>query len=435
MPNSRKLFELNRCFLWITVCIDMVLTSGSLRAESFTVPTKETPLSYFGMHIHKADLPAHWPEVEFGAWRLIDAYVTWNNLQPDQEKWNFSTLDTYVSMADRKNIELLLPLAFSPKWVSARPDERGPYGPGTAAEPRDLKQWRDYVRKVATRYRGQIRQYELWNEVNEKGFFSGAPDRLLELQREAYTILKSIDPENILVSPSVVGGGWQPSWFDDYLQKGGARYADVIGYHFYAQSEAPEAMVRTIRKIKDIMIKNGVQDKPLWNTEAGWWISNSDNTPEESGAVGPTWLKLGPSQAADFVSRALIIAKAEGIDRFYWYAWDNRNMGLIEPTNKTMKPAAMAYSRTAMWLVGAVMEGCNIDGYGTWVCKLNRQNDRNAWIIWNPEKRLDMKLPQQWNAVEYQTLDGATHEIRDQASGRGLIGSSPILVKTDSLPW
>ncbi|PIX97174.1 MAG: hypothetical protein COZ24_06665 [Hydrogenophilales bacterium CG_4_10_14_3_um_filter_63_21] len=254
------------------------------------------PDSYFGMHIHRAVLPqpwlpnsdklTPWPAVEFGSWRLWDAYVAWPSLEPEKGKWNFATLDKYVAMAKLTGVDPLMPLGLIPAWASARPDEPSGYRPGNAAEPRDIEAWRNYVRTVATRYKGRIRAYELWNEVNIKHFYSGNPEKLVELARVAYETLKAVDPEIIVVSPSVVGAGGHLKWLDDYLAKGGGQYADVISYHFYVPKDAPEAMLPLIRQVQAIMRKHKQDHKPLWNTETGWWIANTDGTPEDAGIVG-----------------------------------------------------------------------------------------------------------------------------------------------------
>ena len=103
--------------------------------------------------------------------------------------------------------------------------------PVNAAEPRDIEDWRIYVRKVAERYKGRIRNYELWNEVNVKGFYSGSQEKLVELARVAYQTLKEVDPNIVFIAPSVVGEGHH-RWLDEYLAKGGAEYLDVVRLSF-----------------------------------------------------------------------------------------------------------------------------------------------------------------------------------------------------------
>ncbi len=122
---------------------------------------------------------------------------------------------------------------------------------------------------VATRYKGVIHNYEIWNEPNVKGTFTGSPQAMLELSRAAYRILKSVDPTITVVSPAATADDGV-SWLGEYLQKGGCAYADVIGYHFYVTPEPPEAMIPLIKKVDATIRRHDCENKPLWNTESGW---------------------------------------------------------------------------------------------------------------------------------------------------------------------
>ena len=73
-------------------------------------------------------------------------------------------LDFGKAVEATEMVDLVLTLALSPTWASARPTEASPYFKGSAAEPGDIRQWEDYVRTVAERYKGRIMLYEIWNE-------------------------------------------------------------------------------------------------------------------------------------------------------------------------------------------------------------------------------------------------------------------------------
>ena len=52
---------------------------------------------------------------------------------------------------------------------------------GAPAEPKDVKDWINYLQTVATRYRGKIFNYEIWNEPNDPQYFSGTIPKLVQL--------------------------------------------------------------------------------------------------------------------------------------------------------------------------------------------------------------------------------------------------------------
>lgn len=342
-------------------------------------------LESFGLHIHRIDQGTPWPGVPFGSWRLWDAYVAWPNLEPVAGKWDFSRLDKYVAMAEKRGVSILLPLGLSPGWASARPTEPSNYKPGNAAEPRDLEMWRNYVRTVASRYKGRILTYEIWNEPNIPQFFSGSVEMLVKLTQITREELKKVDPNIKLVSPSMSTGAKDHlDYFDKYLARGGAASVDVIGYHMYVQDQSPEALVPLIQKIKILMKKNGVASLPLWNTEIGWWLENDDGTSASQMVTKGGWRKLEQrKEAGEFLQRTFLLSFSLGVGRVYWYAWDNIDLGLIEPTTKKLKPAGERWSSIVDSLLGATQVKCTQDS-NNWRCnyvKADGTKDEVSWTV------------------------------------------------------
>lgn len=368
------------------------------------------PANFFGMHVHRLFQGTSWPQVQFKTWRLWDSYVAWYKIEPQKGKWDFSLLDRYVTLAEAKGVDIILPLGLSPKWASSRPTEPCIYPvPGLAAEPSNIQDWRDYVRTVMVRYKGKIKYYEIWNEPASKLFFSGTVAQLVELTKEAHTIARSVDNNIKIISPSstLAGGGFD--WFTKFMKAGGEEYVDIIGYHFYVGLNPPEAMIKHIVNI------NSKIHKPLWNTETGW------SKPKKF---------TDDKEAMAFVARSYILNWAAGVDRFCWYAWDNKNfvtLRMTEDDDKTLTPAAIAYSEIQKWMVGARMESCSSDLSDTWVCKLSRDNGYHAYIIWNTSKPTQFPLQVGWNVKRIKDLKQGIRVVSKETSIE--IGPSPILLE------
>jgi hypothetical protein len=382
------------------------------------------PSTFFGMHIHRTATTTPWPTIPFGTWRLWDAYVAWPNLEPKRGEWHFETLDKYVAMAKERNVEIIAPLALSPQWASARPNEHSAYALGNAAEPANIEDWRTYVLSVATRYKGRIHYYELWNEPNDKAFYSGSVEQMVDLAREACKILKKIDPSITFISPAATSGESGRIWLDQYLAHGGGAYADGIGFHFYVTPNGPETMAGLISKIADTMAQHNQADKPLWNTESGWNIANHNSTVTGTGGFSKV---LTDSEASAYVARAYVINWASRVSRFCWYAWDNGNMGFVERDGKTVKPPAAAYAKTYRWLEGARMLSCGKNSEGTWVAGIIEANGHRGWIIWNADKTVTLELPKEWKAKTVRTLAGATTNI--SSTSQLNVGPMPVLAE------
>jgi hypothetical protein len=373
-------------------------------------PSSPVPPTFFGMHIHRAPVSTPWPPVPFKAWRLWDTHTTWAQLEPQKGRWEWRMLDRTVALAESHGVEVLYTMGRTPRWASARPAQMGrnPNAePGGMAEPKNLEDWRNYVRTVATRYKGRIKAYEIWNEPNLENFYSGTPEAMVDLAREAYAVLKQVDPSVMVVSPSAVGPTGLP-WLKEYLQRGGGKYADVIGYHFYVPGQEPEAMLGFIDQVHEITRQYGLADKPLWNTEAGW--------------LQP--YRIDPQDGPGYMARAYILNWGDGVSRFYWYAWDNQGarVRMTEDDEATATPTARAYAELQKWLVGAHMDALTQDN-GAWICRLSR-GGATSWIVWNPDRNVDFDRPKDVDTI--RKLSGDRTGI---TGNRIEIGATPVLLE------
>lgn len=390
---------------------------------SFSASADVIAADAFGMHIHGMAAGRDWPAgAEFGYLRLWDARVLWRHLEPNKGEWNFGLLDRYVDESQKRGVKVLLTLGQSPQWAALQPDAHSPYGDGASSEPRSVDDWRNYVTTLARRYKGRIHAYEVWNEVNVKHFWVGNYAKLAELEKVAAEAVKAADPAAIVLSASVQGGAFRE--LEAYFKAGGGRFADGIGYHFYAPTEEPEELQERIRRVREIMGRYGLAAKPLWNTEFGWLIPNRD------GGYGPkprpvtkNWRKTDRLEAAAFVMRANLHALNGGIRHNFWYAWDNAAMGLTEDQGRVLKPSATAYARSREWLIGADFRGCS-ESDEVWRCELVRDG-RKQWIVWASE-RTAFVPPPSW-AVS-RALSLFDEDVPIGASGLE-VTSLPILLK------
>jgi Glycosyl hydrolases family 39 len=399
-----------------TACLLVVLNTlptGLSAAQGIRLapPSEPIPRTLFGMHIHHlvggTPLRTPWPSIPFGSWRLLDAYVAWPNLEPKKDQFDFRTLDKYVDLAGEHDVSVLMPLGLSPPWASSDPN--GPYE-GHPAPPKNLSDWQGYVRAVATRYKGKIHEYEMWNEPNLKLFYSGSVQDMVQLSRVAYETLKQVDPAVTVCSPAATTSKGV-AWLDQYLKAGGGMYADAICYHFYVYPNPPENMIDLINQVKITMRRNGVQGKPIWDTENGWASPNP----------------FPPGLAEAYVARAYVLQWADGVGRFYWYSWDNQKYGLqlTQADEKTLTAAGTAYAEVENWLVGATMTSCGSDEAGVWNCALTRPGNYRAWIVWDPDRTVSFSIPTQWNVEEIRELGGGNRLLGKTKAVD--IGASPLL--------
>ncbi|MEO6713941.1 MAG: endo-1,4-beta-xylanase [Mycobacteriales bacterium] len=373
---------------------------------------------FFGLHIH--DPVKRWPKVAFGSVRLWDSGVTWRQMQPTRTTWNFAALDAQVAQANAAGKDIIMVLGVTPQWAASRPNEAANYGAGAASPPRNLADWTTYVRTLAQRYQGKITKWELWNEPNAVLFWSAKPAAsMVPLAKSAYEVLKAADPANIVLSPGIIVRTLNsPLWLDEYLAAGGGRYADVIAAHFYVKTfERPEALRPSMERIRAIMAKRGVADKPLWDTESSMGEANRD-------------LIYSEPLASAYVAQALTLLAGHGIRRAYWYAWDDYTYtGLyLTRSNGKATEAGRVFGLMSSWLVGARPDTCDRIASGTaegaYACYFSR-GDEQFQIVWHPGKTTPYALPSGVRTV--RRLNGASEAVSGSSVAIGVV---PVLITT-----
>lgn len=400
-------------------------------------PSGSQPIqaSYFNMHVRWGATTLHWPIARFHSWRVITSETTWYGLEPEKGGWKFDALDRAVARAQDKNVEVLYTLGYPARWAADTGLFRK-WDPGYALPPHDMADWEEYVRRVASRYKGRIKYYELMNEphfTEIDGGWRSTRDfpvaTMVEMARVASLVIKQIDPEAKLVSMSPSGGLNGVRRVDAFLKAGGGKYIDVVGFHFY--SNTPEQIPELVNALRKVMASNGQSQLGIWNTESGFYIDGPDK-PHGTGRRPEEETLYTPELGAAVVSRALTLGAAAGLQRFYWYSWDIPTLALTEGRGKNIAPAGLAYIKTERWLRGAAINACRTADEKLWICTLNREG-RQARLVWNTTGPRDWVLPSSWQAKQYETLLGKVTSIKSAGSFR--VDESPVLILSDDLGW
>jgi hypothetical protein len=422
---------------WALVCLLLLLVPAH-GTDVFDIasaaPPRVVAADYFGTHFHRLDHAADgypataWPDELVGSVRLWDSQTRWADLEPAPGRFDFTRLDALVGEAERHHATVLLVLGSPPRWASARPEEAGPYGPGSAAEPRELGDWDRYLGAIVQRYRGRITQYELWNEPyfsdfpEDRGqasaFFTGSAATMVELARHARAVLARDDPAARLLTPGFVGGSNRLALF---LASGGARYVDDVAYHFYVEDDAQ--FVRLYAEVRGVMARNGLAGRRLLNTESGFALRGAEGQPIAEGQA-----PIDRRRAAILLSRSLMLGAWLGIDRFYQYAWDNGRMGMLRPDGRTPTDSLRAYAAVRRWLLGTTLEGCRSTSAGVVRCEGVRGAARLV-VAWRADDGPERTLAQ---ADALQTV--AAESALDGALAGGVAADGSVALPSDGTP-
>ena len=366
----------------MNACIRLILLSILVCTVNTSGATTPAVLT---LGIHAQD-PTHLQDAAsagYKAIRLWDTETSWRDIQPNKGEWKLDYINEYVTEAEAAGLKVIWSIGNTPQWASARPDEICPYGLGCGAEPSDINDWRNYVRTIATKFKGRIECYEVWNEVNfpndplfepgdggtPNGFFTGLVDDMVNLTRVAYEEIKRADPNACVLSPSFHNDGNWSLKFDKFLAAGGGKYIDVVSQHFYVDPE-PENAVVFIREEKAVLAKYGLSKLPMWDTEVG-------NVFPDEAAIRPT-LTI-EDVVYSLVLRNYLIHASEGVSRVYWYGWDDEVWGLSDKA--TQFDFGSAAASAAIHLLDQ-LQTINCQSKGKlWQCKV-LAGGRKFKVVW-----------------------------------------------------
>jgi hypothetical protein len=383
---------------------------------------------YFGLHVTPTILNGRgpWPAVGFGAMRLLGDVVNWNDVNPSPGVFDFSKLDPFLAKAKAQGItEIVYNMSKTPTWASSQPTRASCSDylkrPGACAPPDDLnsdgtgtnQHWKDYITAVANHAAGQrpgqIKYWEVWNEPNAKNMWVGTNAQLVRMAQDAWTIIKSIDPLAVILTPPAAGGGeiTGASWLDDYLAAGGGVWADVISFHGYIDPSdvtTPETINSGLSVVLQARADYQLTNKPVWDSEASWSLNT--RLPD-------------PDLQVAFVARYYLL-QSPSVSRFFWYQYDGGGEGtLIDLNTNKLTSAGTAYGELYRWLTGATPTGCSANGT-VWTCGFTRPGGYQAIAVWDARTCTASPCP-----TSSYVPDASFVRMRDLSGQTGLISSPP----------
>jgi hypothetical protein len=393
------------------------IASPTTSASASPSRSAEVRSTFFGSHDH--DPIGSWPDGPVGSLRAWDAGVTWREIEVAPGTFDFSKLDAMVDAAEQHDSDVLLVLGQTPAFHALDPTAESFYGEG-ASSPPELSAWKKYVRTVAERYAGRPVVLQVWNEANVTGFWSGTPQQMAELTKATHDVVQDVRPRPTLVAPALVTRlTGQRAWIDEFYATSVdgtpvADFVDDVSLQLYPDAEGtPETSMTLLAAMRTVLAAHDVQ-KPIWNTEINYGLTGTEVKP------------AGTRQQQSNVLRTYILNAANGIERVYWYGWDQQSIVdtlLVEPDQVTLTPAGKAYRIAHRWLIGATVSGCTEGEGGTWACTLDRP-DGTSHVYWNTEATRTVPVPD--GATQSQVLGRAPQPVQPGSTIE--VGLLPVMV-------
>ncbi|HTS02168.1 MAG TPA: hypothetical protein VMN04_06565 [Thermoanaerobaculia bacterium] len=231
-----------------------------------------------GVNLHSAI----GPEVDSVAamhmsWVRMD--LTWRSVETANGVYFWDDLDRMVQAYRSRGLNIYANLGWTPIWacrMGVPPIE------GTCVPQEGY--FGSFASAVATRYRGAIAVYGIWNEPDEAAFFSGEPLSYVDsLLVPAATAIREADPFAKIAAPEL-SGSWgatrAPSaFFDAIAQRGAAGLVDIVSQHVYEEGalKGPDGILHKFfdgdtfhRSLLYWIDRSVLATRPVWITEFGF---------------------------------------------------------------------------------------------------------------------------------------------------------------------
>ncbi|MCS7276029.1 MAG: endo-1,4-beta-xylanase [Dehalococcoidia bacterium] len=274
----------------------------------------------------------------------------WSWVEGTPGRFNWATHDVLVAKARSLGLEVMGSLGYTAVWASSAPPEVTRAVDRERYPPRDYEAWGRYVYQTVSRYRGQVRYWEVWNEPDlggegPFGFWRASEAEFARLLAVAYQNVKRADPQARVVigglslggSPGVLNEDFFPRILRDPTYPA-ARYFDIAAFHQYGSRDTARQRFLYVRGELE---KVGAGDKPIWVTEVG---ATSESRPQDP----PQY--RGPEGQARYVRDMLPYLLQLGAQKVFWFSLTDAQLsggnfishGLLD-SQLAPKPAYYAY--------------------------------------------------------------------------------------------
>jgi hypothetical protein len=351
-------------------------TSGAAaQTQAYTHSNQPITLKFFGTHYNNPRFSNDTTQTPYFAntagsvrtWDTSSQHLTWKEIETSKGVYNWTKLDAYVTWALANHMEITFTMGQPPSWAVAGGLDNNPgtdYNYNTP-DPAHPEYWEGFCTAIATRYKGEISSYEIWNEP--PGYYLGTAAQLAALTQEASTAIKAVDPAAKIISASCTGTtgiSWLDSYFSALQSISALNSVDIVGYHLYV-SGAPENMVDLAQQVRSVMFKYDIGTMPLWDTETTWnGYTDAVTGLGVSGGVSGPATPMPSKQQAAYLLRLFLSGAAAGCDRVFMYGMDH-NWSAIMPVNLT-HPSNLTQTGKALqwlteWMVGKRIVNYNHD--------------------------------------------------------------------------
>ena len=262
----------------------------------------------------------NWPKEVTHA-RIWDIGATWKDIHVAPDQYNWARLDEVMAKMEGMGYKhITYVIAATPQWLAKYPTQAHFalwLGPGTNSMPHNVEEFNKFVHNLATRYKGRIHAYEIWNEPQLADFLYPYDikelNTLATMTKRAYKTIKSIDSKALVLGASILprptSGGMKKAkkYLDAMKEKGYP--VDAWTCHIYPVGNTNQGELWKQYFDETRAALKGRKTSKLWVTETGLGLLQ-----------GP----ISPEKTEKYLNKIKDVAKGTFV---YWYAWDRPDLG------------------------------------------------------------------------------------------------------------
>jgi hypothetical protein len=233
--------------------------------------------------------------------RWVRMYWMWPWVEPNQGKRDFTAIKTAVDSAHAHGMKIVVLATGAPPWANG--NQAQDYPPTSA----HYADYAAYAAAIATSTNPDA--IEIWNEPNNKGFWSSGPDpvAMAHMQVAAYAAIKAASPATVVITGGLTQVTFQPQQFFSQMLAADPKLNDSfdgVGLHPYNEpadplqpGAFPNILTVQMPAIQQQLAQVGRGDAPFWMTEYGVATSGQYSVTEAQQATYYTSFFTGLANA------------------------------------------------------------------------------------------------------------------------------------------
>ena len=314
-----------------------------------------------GDYFHSAKVIAALREAK-PAW--VRVFLGWNGLEPAQGQYNTAEIANYQHFfaALPASTKIDVDVVGTPAWANGGSSS-------IATPPTNDADYAGFLNYLVNAFHGRVTAWEIWNEEDNTGWWSGTPGQYTALLKAAYPAVKSADPNATVILGGLTGN--DGAYLQQLYADGAKGSFDAVGVHTDTACNIASPYVfeynpgtHTINQyfflgfvsVHAAMVAAGDASKPIYMTELGW---SSTSAECESGHwAGQKLAGVPPQTQATYLQQAyhcLAQPQYSYVKAAMWFElFDDSpatdpldNFGLLDH-NYAPKPAFAAFKQESL---------------------------------------------------------------------------------------